>query len=577
MPPIDAIPETLRSLRQWVCWRYVKRGDDKPTKVPFQIDGTPAKSTDPQTWNTLGAVIGAAGFDGIGFVFSESDGLIGVDLDNSIDESGALKPWASAMVNRFNTYTEVSPSKRGVKLWCRGEYPSVGTGKRRPYKDGAIEMYHKGRYFTVTGDRYNGTPAEIAERQDCVNGLFHKILAPKPEPASKPRPSATDRCVKYIQQGPDAVSGQGGHDRTFHIACICYRFGLSHPEARRVMDWANSTKCAPPWTDQEIEHKLSDALVTVTAAGEFGKWAGGVEETPRIKITSPPERSGLLERLDGAITGKRTNIAWPWPVLTAMARALVPGTVTVLCGMGGSSKSLMVSEACLHWLANNVPFAVFHLEEDREFHELRALAQLGHKAPLTEDEWQHDNPDETLDAYARHGDTVVSLGKRIWDAPGSDVSLADLETWVRDRAADGCRVIVVDPVTAANSGSEPWIADRRFVLNSKRLMRESGASLLVVTHPRDGNTKNGNRMDNHAGGQAYNRFTSCVLSLSSCKPRWRSTVEYTPAGTVRDQQQVNRLLSLHKTRSARGAGHDVGYWFDANSLRFTECGVLCDD
>jgi hypothetical protein len=283
-----------------------------------------------------------------------------------------------------------------------------------------IEMYHRGRYFTVTGDRYPDTPAEINERQDCIDGLFTKILSPKPRPADRPKADATDRCVNYIEKCPDAVSGESGHDKTFRVACICFRFGLSDPEARRVMDWFNSTKCSPPWSEHEIEHKLRDAFMSVAAAGEFGKFTNSIEP-PRIQIAKPPEKSALLQRLDGAITGARKNIAWPWPVLTSCARALVPGTVTVLCGMGGSSKSLMVSEACLYWLAAGVPFAVFHLEEDREFHELRALAQLDHKGQLTEDEWTHDNPEDALDAYSRHGETVAALGRRIWDAPGADV------------------------------------------------------------------------------------------------------------------------------------------------------------
>jgi hypothetical protein len=47
-------------------------------------------------------------------------------------------------------------------------------------------------------------------------------------------------------------------------------------------------------------------------------------------------------------------------------------------------------------------------------------------------------------------------------------------------------------VTAADSGSEPWQADRRFVLDVKTIARDYWASVIVVTHPRDGNPKHGN-------------------------------------------------------------------------------------
>lgn len=574
---INTIPSELRALRQWVVWRYVKRGDDKPTKVPFQPNGEPASSTDPATWTSFGEVLEVGQFDGIGFVFADGGPYVGIDLDDSIGGDGNLKPWGQSLVDRFATYTEISPSGQGVKLWCRAKYPSVGTGKRKPYRDGAVEMYHKGRYFTVTGRRYPGTPDAITFQQSGVDGLFNHILSPKPKVVDKPTADMTDRCVKYIEKCPDAVSGQSGHDKTFYAACICFRFGLSDTEVWRVMEWFNSAKCSPPWSPKELAHKVDDARAKVNAAGEFGSF-GRTIETPPIPVSAPPkESSALLERINGAITGKRTNIEWPWPILTKAARALVPGTVTVLCGMGGSSKSLMVSEACLHWLAVGVPFAAFHLEEDREFHQLRALAQLDQKATLTQDEWQNDNPDCTLEAYDRHHKTLDALGARIWDAPGADVSLRDMESWVRDRAVEGCRVIIVDPVTAADSGKEPWMADRRFVLNSKRLMREHGASLVVVTHPRDGNPKNGSRMDNHAGGQAYNRFTSCVLNLSMCQDDWATTVEFTAAGKHRSQAQINRRLSMHKTRSGTGQGWDIGFGFNANTLRFAEKGLLCDE
>ncbi len=571
---IGTIPSELRARNQWVVWRYVQRGSDKPTKVPFQLDGTPASSTDLTTWITFGEVLEATGFDGIGFVFADDDPYIGIDLDDSIGDDSKLKAWGKKLVDRFATYTEISPSSKGVKLWVRGKYPSAGTGKRVKYRDGGVEMYHRGRYFTVTGKRYPDTPAEITEQQSGIDGLFEHILCPPKR--EKPAIELTERCVRYLERCPDAVSGDRGHDKTFHAACVCFRFGLSDAEIWRVMDWYNGSKCSPPWSGTELAHKIDDASKEVLSKGETGVLANTIEP-PRVPLIQPPKESSALEtRLKSAITGERTNIAWPWSALTRLARALVPGSLTLLCGAGGSSKSLLMSEACLHWLRDDVPFAVFHLEEDREFHELRAMAQLDERSELTHDEWQHENPDETLSAYDRYRVMLDRFGKCIWDAPASDVSLLDLEVWVRERATAGCRVIAVDPVTAADSGDRPWMADRRFVLNTKRILRESGASLIVVTHPRDGNPKHGSRMDNHAGGQAYNRFSSCVLEMQACKPVVKTIIDRTVAGTIRSQMEVNRVLHLHKTRSGTGSGWDIGYWFEKVSLRFAERGVIDD-
>lgn len=69
----DNIPEELRALRQWVCWRYESRGG-KWTKVPYSITDTRADTTAPATWCDFDEAHArwALGrdYDGIGFVFS---------------------------------------------------------------------------------------------------------------------------------------------------------------------------------------------------------------------------------------------------------------------------------------------------------------------------------------------------------------------------------------------------------------------------------------------------------------------------------------------------------------------------
>lgn len=574
----STIPADLRRLNQWVRWEYRRRGNDKPTKVPMTVAGTPASSTDPTTWATFGAACESTYGDGIGFVFQRENGLCGIDLDNSIGDDGKLKPWAANVVSRFGTYTEISPSGKGVKLWCYAAYPGDETGKRVKYHDGQCEMYHEGRYFTVTGDQYPDTNAEIRQCQSLVDELYSRVLNPPTQRATIPIHVGTDnaeRCKRYIERCPDAISGESGHDRTLRIACECFRFGLSESDAWRVMDWFNAAKCKPAWTQKELAHKIADGMKKVLAAGEFGMRLRSMEP-PRVPIAKPPEQpaTGLDKLIGETIDGKRVNIAWPWSALTTSARALLPGTVTVLSGMGGSSKSLLVSESCLHWLETGVAFAVFHLEEDREFHLLRALAQLENQSRFTHDDWMRDNPDSVFEGLDRHRKILDSLGKRIWDAPASEVSLNDLIAWIQERVNDGTRVLVIDPVTAADSGKEPWIADKRFVLGAKKIMRESGASLVVVTHPRDGNPKHGGRMDNHAGGQAYNRFTQCVLCLETCDEKEVRTIRHTPMGPIRESPTINRELFIRKSRNGAGGGHRIGYWFAGESLRFHERGLV---
>lgn len=166
-PDPDAVPETLRDLDQWIAWRYEwDAGRDEWTKIPVDVNtGRRAKSTDPDTWANFDAAVAyhdrsGTDTDGLGFVFAEDGTVAGIDLDDCRDpETGDLDPWAADLTDDVPTYTEVSPSGTGLHLIGLGFVPDGGHRGDVPDTPGHIEMYDSGRYFTVTGDRVDGTPA----------------------------------------------------------------------------------------------------------------------------------------------------------------------------------------------------------------------------------------------------------------------------------------------------------------------------------------------------------------------------------------------------------------------------------
>ncbi|EAW31095.1 hypothetical protein GP2143_03203 [marine gamma proteobacterium HTCC2143] len=148
----EAVPEELKTLPQWVCWKAVVRPNGKITKVPMNpLTGIKASSINSKTWASFDKAatgMNRHGYDGIGFVFVRGDGLVGVDLDNCMRSHGQLETWAQDIVDRLDSYTEVSPSGNGVHIICYS-----GASGLSYNKDGR-EMYSEGRYFTVTGNEY---------------------------------------------------------------------------------------------------------------------------------------------------------------------------------------------------------------------------------------------------------------------------------------------------------------------------------------------------------------------------------------------------------------------------------------
>jgi primase-polymerase (primpol)-like protein len=230
---VDSIPVELRERAQWVVWRIEIR-DGRPTKVPYSPRGGPGKSDDPQTWADFATALAAfqnGGLDGIGYMFTTDDPYCGIDLDNCRDaDTGMIEPWAHEIIDQCASYSEVSPSKTGVKIFGRGKLAST-SGKRHELGDGKrIELYDHGRYFTVTAQILPGAPSSIEDCQPAIDSIWQRYFdKPKPsqegghEPPRSSGMNALDRARKYISQMPSAISGQAGHNATYAVACELFR------------------------------------------------------------------------------------------------------------------------------------------------------------------------------------------------------------------------------------------------------------------------------------------------------------------------------------------------------------------
>jgi putative DNA primase/helicase len=155
----DNIPPEFKEKPRWFLWQWVFR-NGKGTKPPFQPNGQAGKVNDPSTYSTYGAALHRLlednKYSGLGFVLSDEDDIIAWDLDHCLDpKTGKLDDWAQEIVDALNSYTEISPSGEGLRIFVKGQLPE---GRR---KIGKVECYQELRYVTVTGNVYLNSPLTI--------------------------------------------------------------------------------------------------------------------------------------------------------------------------------------------------------------------------------------------------------------------------------------------------------------------------------------------------------------------------------------------------------------------------------
>lgn len=135
--------------KRWVTWKY-KEIEGKQTKIPYQLNGAKASSTNPETWS---AYEDLEDLPNIGIVFTPDQLLLGIDIDHCLEGNEIVHPEKEKIeefIKQANTYTEISPSNTGLHLYLSLTEPlQLVQHKKAPF-----EIYTSGRYFTVTNNSY---------------------------------------------------------------------------------------------------------------------------------------------------------------------------------------------------------------------------------------------------------------------------------------------------------------------------------------------------------------------------------------------------------------------------------------
>jgi hypothetical protein len=335
-----SIPDELKAENSWVLWKY-ERYRNKPTKVLRQVDGRHADSTRPGTWATFGAVVEAyvrGGFDGIGFVFHPGNPYCGADLDDVTEDE------ARRWIERFDSYTERSPSGEGFHIICKAEV-SKGTNRDEG------ELYSSGRFFTMTGDVVHDT--SIREAQDAADEFYSYLRRGDTVPMERgtSTPTLTDaevvRLAENARNGAEfSVVYRGGgqfksdSERDLSLASRLAFWTQDEAQIERIMRGSGCVR--EKWDKHRtylrdtIEKALSNISETYTPP----------EERAQLVVGNKDSRPGGTEKDPRALMPRFERIDLGEPIATGMEppEMLVPdvlyaGSVHAIYSAGGTGKT----------------------------------------------------------------------------------------------------------------------------------------------------------------------------------------------------------------------------------------------
>ena len=273
----SGIPQALKDIPRWAPWAAkLNPGRGKYDKIPRDPKRPEygLSTASPDKWGTYEDALavyradGGANLHGIGFCMTGLKDLTGIDMDGCLDKAtGAIEPWAREIVDNMASYTEISPSGRGLRIFMQGGLPADWTNH-----EVGLEVYsgNEARFLTVTGKHLGGTSKEVRPLKPAVMSTLKTRYANQSTKLAKqdvpPMPAAIPfsppMLVAMLQslELPPAVmdfllEGEctGDRSRALHSAGVALlSCGLRDAEAFSIL-------CSSPFAMQvALEHRNGD-------------------------------------------------------------------------------------------------------------------------------------------------------------------------------------------------------------------------------------------------------------------------------------------------------------------------------
>ena len=218
--------------------------DKRPTRQWTEYRSRFATSDDVAEWGACNLAI----------VTGTLSGVIVVDCESREDAEWFLR-------NRATTPTMVQ-SRRGYHLYFKvpegSEIPNAARVKDEAGRS-RYDVRGSGGYIVAPPSASSGWKYQTVVGHGFGRDLpaFDPAWIPEPSVSAWPTTQYTD-VIAYISK-IRAVSGNGGHDKTWEVANILKESGMDKAEAMASLAEWNQTNADPPWPVKDLLHKIQDA------------------------------------------------------------------------------------------------------------------------------------------------------------------------------------------------------------------------------------------------------------------------------------------------------------------------------
>lgn len=569
-PPIsfngDNIPEALRANARWAPWKAVwSEKRQKFDKIPcnFIAPYYGLSTAKPESWGTFDHALKAytdnpGMFAGLGYVMTGPHGVVGIDLDNCV-ENDTIADWATDVVRQLASYTEVSPSGKGLRIMALGAIPHDWVNHDR-----GIEVYagHKPRFLTITGHRVIGEGlhqmgkpdvavwADLAASYAKAKVTTDIVLTEMPELLDEAALPSLNSLILPAWALAFLTDGAAGEDRskTLHNAAVAlYNAGLGHAGVFSVL--AHNEHAM----DVAMEHRRQDydkALIYLwahhgmKAEAEAASRAGSADDFDVVaEDATVSTQNAHPQLLDWA------NMPDDPPAPQFVIPGWMPdGVVTLFAAHGGTGKSYLSLYVGLCLATGRHPFIVgreiprvkvllYSAEDPMQvmLHRLASYMRITGIAPADLEGWL-----QVFDAT--ECDNVLFTGD---DRVGARTTTRF--RWLAQQVkAFGADVLIFDNASDAMDANEN---DRAKVRQFMSALKQMAPAVLLLAHV--------DAVSSMADPSEAKGYSGSTGWHNSARSRWFMS-------RVKDSDDI--VLTLPKVNYAKAGAEVVIRWSDSNKV-----------